>query len=113
MEDSTARSIQLRAGRRLGYAEWGDPGGRPLLYFHGWPGSRVEGRLGDDVASAMGVRFIALDRPGMGRRTISQAGGVVISEEVATHVKGLDLQDLGPVALKGLAAPMRLFRARR
>jgi len=60
------RTIRLRDGRRLGYAEWGDPRGRPLLYFHGWPGSRLEGRLADDAATARGVRLIALDRPGMG-----------------------------------------------
>jgi pimeloyl-ACP methyl ester carboxylesterase len=66
VEDSTDQTVRLRDGRRLGYAEWGDPAGRPLLYFHGWPGSRVEGRLGDEAARAKGVRFIALDRPGMG-----------------------------------------------
>lgn len=37
VEDSTAPTIRLRDGRRLGYAERGDPRGRPLLYFHGWP----------------------------------------------------------------------------
>jgi pimeloyl-ACP methyl ester carboxylesterase len=66
VEDSTNRTVRLPDGRRLGYAEWGDPGGRPLLYFHGWPGSRVEGRLGDEAARAKGIRLIALDRPGMG-----------------------------------------------
>ena len=66
MEGSNARAIRLRDGRRLGYAERGDPGGRPLLYFHGWPGSRVEGRVGDEAARATGVRLLALDRPGMG-----------------------------------------------
>src|ERR671934_2916699 len=66
VNDDADRTIRLRDGRRLGYAEWGDPGGRPLLYFHGWPGSRVEGRLGDEAARAQGVRLIALDRPGMG-----------------------------------------------
>jgi pimeloyl-ACP methyl ester carboxylesterase len=59
-------TIRLRDGRRLGYAEWGDPRGGPLLYFHGWPGSRIEGRLGDEAAKASGVRLIAIDRPGMG-----------------------------------------------
>jgi pimeloyl-ACP methyl ester carboxylesterase len=58
VEESTARTIRLRDGRRLGYAEWGD--------LHGWPGSRVEGRLGDGPAKVKGVRMIALDRPGMG-----------------------------------------------
>jgi pimeloyl-ACP methyl ester carboxylesterase len=59
-------TIRLRDGRRLGYAEWGDPGGRPLLYFHGWPGSRLEGRLAHQAARTKGVRLIAVDRPGMG-----------------------------------------------
>jgi pimeloyl-ACP methyl ester carboxylesterase len=36
------------------------------MYFHGWPGARVEGRLGDEAAMVSGVRLIALDRPGMG-----------------------------------------------
>jgi pimeloyl-ACP methyl ester carboxylesterase len=66
VKDGTDRTIRVRDGRPLGYAEWGDPGGRPLLYFHGWPGSRLEGRLGDEAARAKGVRLIALDRPGMG-----------------------------------------------
>jgi pimeloyl-ACP methyl ester carboxylesterase len=66
VEGGTDRTIRLRDGRRLGYGEWGDPGGRALFYFHGWPGSRVEGRLGDEAARAQGVRLIALDRPGMG-----------------------------------------------
>jgi pimeloyl-ACP methyl ester carboxylesterase len=66
VNDSAHLTIQLGDGRRLGYAEWGDPGGAPLFYFHGWPGSRVEGRLGDEAAKANGVRLIALDRPGMG-----------------------------------------------
>jgi pimeloyl-ACP methyl ester carboxylesterase len=66
VEGSNDRTIRLRDGRRLGYAEWGDAGGRPVLYFHGWPGARVEGRLAEEAARARGVRLIAIDRPGMG-----------------------------------------------
>ena len=66
MKSDVGRTIQLEDGRRLGYAEWGDLSGQPLLYFHGWPGSRVEGWLGDQPAKATGVRLIAFDRPGMG-----------------------------------------------
>lgn len=79
MADSRDGTVRLRDGRRLGYAEWGDRGGRPLSSFHGWPGSRVEGQLGDDPAKAAGIRMIALDRPGMGlsdhqpRRTLVES----------------------------------------
>ncbi len=66
MTGGADRTIQLSDGRRLGYAEFGDPRGAPVIYFHGWPGARVEGRLGDEAASVSGVRLIAIDRPGMG-----------------------------------------------
>ena len=56
----------LPSGRRLGYAEYGDPAGRPLIFLHGTPSSRVMFRLGDRAAREAGVRLIAPDRPGLG-----------------------------------------------
>jgi pimeloyl-ACP methyl ester carboxylesterase len=47
------------------------------MYFHGWPGARVEGRLGDDAARVSGVRLIAIDRPGMGLSTFQPSRGFV------------------------------------
>jgi len=66
--DDTARDSTLRLGdgRRLGYAEYGEPGGEPFFYFHGHPGSRLQGRFADQAAAAAGLRVIALDRPGYG-----------------------------------------------
>ncbi|MBI3979092.1 MAG: alpha/beta hydrolase [Chloroflexi bacterium] len=61
-----SRQIQLRDGRRLGYADLGDPAGRPLLFFHGWPASRLFLRQVSSVAASPGVRIIAPDRPGFG-----------------------------------------------
>ncbi len=55
------------AGRRLCYAEFGDPQGKPLFFFHGWPSSRLQGRLLDDEAKRFGLRVISPDRPGLGR----------------------------------------------
>jgi pimeloyl-ACP methyl ester carboxylesterase len=89
VNDGNDRTIRLRDGRRLGYAEWGDAGGRPLLYFHGWPGARVEGRLADEAARARGIRLIAIDRPGMGlsdfqpRRTLADWPDDVLQLEAA------------------------------
>lgn len=53
--------------RKLTYAEFGEPDGEPVLYFHGSPSSRLEPLLvGDDVLARLGLRVIAPDRPGMG-----------------------------------------------
>ena len=64
----TSQQIKLRDGRMLGYAEFGAPGGRPVFYFHGFPGSRLDWPLSDadDSAAQLNVRIIAVDRPGMG-----------------------------------------------
>ena len=58
--------LTLPDGRRLAYAEYGDPSGRPTLYFHGLPGSRLEAALAHASALQAGVRLIAVDRPGIG-----------------------------------------------
>lgn len=64
--DSSGRQLTLRDGRRLGYAEFGAPGGRPVLLCHGFPASRLDGRLGHAAASRLNARLIAPDRPGYG-----------------------------------------------
>ena len=58
--------VMLPSGRRLGYAEYGDPDGQPLIFLHGTPSTRVMFRLGDRAAKEAGVRLIAPDRPGLG-----------------------------------------------
>lgn len=58
--------IELPDGRILAAAEVGDPNGRPAIYAHGFPGSRLGVRIGDDEARERGIRLIAFDRPGWG-----------------------------------------------
>lgn len=60
------RELALEDGRKLGYAEYGQAAGEPILYFHGHPGSRLEARFAHPAAAAAGYRIIALDRPGYG-----------------------------------------------
>src|SRR5215469_10399612 len=58
--------LALADGRKLAWAEWGDPRGSPLVFLHPCPGSRM---LCPDQAAteAAGVRLITVDRPGYGR----------------------------------------------
>jgi len=62
------QQIELCDGRLLGYTEYGAREGVPVLYFHGFPGSRLDFPLfGDgDAAFETNARIIAVDRPGMG-----------------------------------------------
>ena len=66
------QTIQLRDGRRLGWAEFGDPQGKPVFYCHGWPGSRIEASLLDAAARRCKVRLISADRPGLGLSDFQQ-----------------------------------------
>src|SRR6266545_4898032 len=61
--------IALQDGRWLAYAEFGDPAGRPVLFFHATPGYRLNPWLTDAELRSAGVRLIAPDRPGVGRST--------------------------------------------
>ncbi|OJD15779.1 hypothetical protein AJ78_03997 [Emergomyces pasteurianus Ep9510] len=55
--------------RTLSYAEYGPPTGFPLLFFHGYPSSRLEAASLTPVAHRLHLRIIAPDRPGFGRST--------------------------------------------
>lgn len=59
-------AILLPDGRRLGFAEYGDPHGKPLMSFHGLPSSRLDCSFAHAACVEIGVRLIAPDRPGMG-----------------------------------------------
>ncbi len=56
-------------GVRVAWNEYGDPAGAVLLYYHGWPSSRLQARALHFLALERGIRVISLDRPGMGQST--------------------------------------------
>jgi len=60
------RMVELREGRRIAFAEYGDPDGIPVIFCHGWPASRLQAGLLHSAACDLGARIIAPDRPGVG-----------------------------------------------
>lgn len=62
------KTVALPDGRTLAYAEYGNPIGKPVFFFHGIPGSRLF-RPPDEVTTRSGVRLICTDRPGSGLST--------------------------------------------
>ena len=68
MPIKTDNQISLTDGRVLGYAEYGDPDGEPVLHFHGTPSCRLEGSRPavGEIATRLHVRLILPERPGFG-----------------------------------------------
>ncbi|KAH7188105.1 Alpha/Beta hydrolase protein [Fusarium flagelliforme] len=67
---AVGEAIDLPDGRRLGYHEFGDPNGSPLIYIHGSPDSGVTlSGFEDTLAKRLGIRWVAPDRPGIGHST--------------------------------------------
>ena len=61
-----AETITVPDGRTLGFDDVGEPGGIPVLYVHGSPDSRRARHPSDEIASNLGIRLVAVDRPGAG-----------------------------------------------
>ena len=53
-------------GRAIGYGEFGDPDGTPIVLCHGFGDSRLTRYPDDDLTARLGVRLITMDRPGIG-----------------------------------------------
>jgi pimeloyl-ACP methyl ester carboxylesterase len=104
MPNSEYREVTLRDGRTLAFTEVGSPSGRPIIYCHGAPSSRVEGNLivNGATASALGLRVIVPDRPGMGHSQ-SQPGRRIIdwSNDVVDLAAALDLETFAVLGSSG------------
>jgi pimeloyl-ACP methyl ester carboxylesterase len=61
-------AIKLKDGRTLGWHEWGPTNGTPILFC---TGAAMSGHLGFgiDALSQLGLRLLAIDRPGLGCST--------------------------------------------
>lgn len=95
-------SLSLPDGRKLAYSEYGDSHGKPVIYFHGFPGSRVEGLLMDAVAKRLGLRIVAPDRPGFGRSDF-QAGRRLSGwqKDVASLADALSFERFSVLGISG------------
>lgn len=115
--------IQLttQQGTVVSFAEYGEPEGRPVFFFHGWPCSRRQARLLHGPALKRGLRIIALDRPGIGQSTFVPDRKLLdwppLLEQIAERLlidrfSVLGLSGGGPYALAAaFALPDRLAAA--
>lgn len=97
-----SHQLQLGDGRRLGYVDYGDPAGRPVLLFPGVPGSRLQGHPDRSIAGALGVRLIGVDRPGYGLSD-DQRGRALLDwpDDVAALADHLGLERFALLSISG------------
>ncbi|MCH8919252.1 MAG: alpha/beta fold hydrolase [Chloroflexi bacterium] len=96
------QTLPLRDGRNLGFAVYGDPDGTPEFFLHGFPGSRLGARIADKVAARLGIRVIALDRPGFGLSDFKT--GRTIADWPDDLVEAADILGADRFAVIGLSA---------
>jgi pimeloyl-ACP methyl ester carboxylesterase len=84
------QTLVLKDGRRLGFAEFGPPKGRPVFHFHGSGSSRLERPTSEALLHQLDIHFLSVDRPGHGlsdfqpnRRLLDWPQDI---EQLATHL---------------------------
>lgn len=102
---STAQSHQLvtlPGGGQISYAEYGDPEGLPIFYFHGFPGSRLEAGCFSKKAASLGFRLIGIDRPGMGYSSINKSGTILSwASDIADFANNLNIDKFSIIGHSG------------
>src|SRR6185312_2596752 len=90
----------LGDGRTLAYTD-GDPAGRPVVLFHGAPGSRgFRPRAGETRGA--GVRLVTFDRPGYdGSDPVDAPTLLGVAADVLELADALGLERFGVVAWSG------------
>lgn len=98
----TEYRIALADGRTLACLALGAADGVPVLYFHGYPGSRLEARLAAHAAQRLGLYLLAPDRPGFGQSTF-QPGRTIgaWAADVAELADRLGLERFAIVGVSG------------
>lgn len=79
----------------------GDPGAAPVLMCHGLADSRLSAHMFTQVASDLGLRIVAPDRPGIGRSDLRHLPRLVDWVQDARLV--LDALDIDAAALIGVS----------
>jgi len=105
-------TVELSDGRSLSFASFGDPAGRPVFYFHGFPGSRFEPQLNHEAYLKAGIRLLALDRPGIGQSTRKNKRKLLDwPDDVVEVAKILNLEKFSVLGVSG-GGPYALACAR-
>ncbi|BBZ33566.1 alpha/beta fold hydrolase [Mycolicibacterium confluentis] len=96
-------TIAVSDDRRIGFAEFGDPQGRPVFWLHGTPGARrqipTEARV---FAEENHLRLLGVDRPGIGSSTPHQYDNIAaFADDLRVIADTLGIDKMTVVGLSG------------
>jgi len=100
--NKTDQYITLKDNRKLGFAEYGNVEGYPIVYCHGSQSSRLEMHYDLSFAIENNLRVITIDRPGHGISDFNPKGSIL---EFARDVKQLmDHLEIDMFSVAGMSA---------
>jgi pimeloyl-ACP methyl ester carboxylesterase len=96
-------TFRVATHRRISFAEYGNPHGRVVFWFHGTPGGRTQiSPHTHPIAMEMGIRLILLERPGVGFSTPHVYPNVLgFADDVGAIADALGEQRFAVVGLSG------------
>jgi pimeloyl-ACP methyl ester carboxylesterase len=98
----SSRTVALPSGRMLAIEEYGALSGPPILFFHGWPSAALQGALLHEAATGLGLRLIAVTRPGLGASAAQPGRRLVDWPPVVRELStALDLARFHVVGISG------------
>ncbi|NPU84926.1 MAG: alpha/beta hydrolase [Syntrophaceae bacterium] len=99
--EKNVRFLETSRGTRLAFHEYGDPGGDPIIFYHG-TGSHVHGMLLHKPGIEYGFRIIAPDRPGVARSDFRPGWTVLdYARDMADLADRLGIGSFGAIGISG------------
>src|SRR3954447_5482653 len=91
---------RLPDGRMAQLWQGGAADGPPVFFWHGCPDPRLAARSGERAAERVGVRLVAVNRPGYGRSDPHESGHLSVADDT---VAVADLLGIDRFALLGMS----------
>jgi pimeloyl-ACP methyl ester carboxylesterase len=99
------RTVRTADGRAVGYYDYGDPNGIPVVALHGTPACGAGFAWADQRARTRGIRLLAPDRPGVGDSDPWEPGRGSIVDHYApvlgAFADALDLESFSVIGYSG------------
>lgn len=101
-------TLRMRDGRNLEFWEYGDPGGHPIVFFHGLIGSHHQASYLAEPAQRLGLRVIAPNRPGVGGSDfVARHSAFAAVADTEDLLRALGLHEFSVIGISG-GAPYAL-----